>query len=189
MALDSSSVIVPGEGHFYINTAGTAAPGSSAVPGGGWTEIGHTSFDSPLTISREGGERTTLPSWQSSALRESVSKVTYSLAFGLLQHDEANLKLYYGGGSVTSGVFQVPKTPTPQEHALFVRIVDGSDVWAQYFSIASILGSDSEEADPENLMSMPVSATVLEDDALAYLFGIYLAGDESSSSSSSSSSS
>lgn len=189
MALDASSVIVPGEGHFYINTSGTTAPTGTGVPGGSWVEVGHTSFDSPLTINREGGDRTTLKSWQSAALRESVAPVTYSLGFGLLQHDEPNLKLFYGGGSVVSGVFRVPKTPTPQEHGLFVRIVDGSDVWAQHFSIASILGSDSEEADPENLMSMPVSATVLGNDALDYLFGIYLAGDESSSSSSSSSSS
>lgn len=182
MALDSNAVIVPGEGHFYIAPAGTAAPADNAAPSGAWAEIGHTSYDSPLTIRREGGDRTTLPSWQVAALRETVTPVTYALDFGLLQHDEASLKLFYGGGSVASGRFQVPKTATPQEHALFVRIVDGANVWAEFFPLTSILGSDSEEADPENLMSMPVSATILSDDDFAYLFSIYIPADESSSS-------
>lgn len=182
MALDSASVIVPGEGHYYIATAETAAPAGTGVPGMGWTEIGHTTHDSPMTLTRTGGDRTTLPSWQSAALRESVSPISYSLGFGLLQHDEQSLKLFYGGGSVVSGMFKVPKVPVAQEHALFVRIIDGADVWARYFSIASILGSDSEEADPENLLAMPVSATILGDDSLDYLFGIYLPEEESSSS-------
>lgn len=186
MGLDSGSVIVPGEGHYYINTSGATAPTGTGVPGG-WTEIGHTGHDNPLTITRSGGDRSTLPSWQSAALRESVSPITYALEFDLLQHDALGLSLYYGGGSVVSGMFKVPKIPVPQEKALFVRIVDGADVWAEYFSIASILGRDSTEADPEALLSLPVSATILGNDSLDYLFGIYLPDDASSSSSSSSS--
>ena len=192
MGLDSNAVIVPGEGHFYIDPTGSAAmPTGTGVPPVPWIEVGHTERDNPLTVTRDGGERSTLPSWQSAALRESVSPITYALEFGLLQHDELGLSLYYGGGSVEAGMFKVPKTAVAQEHPLFVRIVDGSAVWAEHFSRTSILGSDSEEADPENLMSMPVTATILSDDNLDYLFGIYLPDsvlpDESSSSSSSSS--
>lgn len=173
--LDSSAVIVPGEGHIYVDISGSAAaPTGTGVPSYPWVEVGHTSRDEPLSISREGGERTTLGSWQNSALRETVSATTYALAFKLLQHDELGLKLYYGGGSInsTSGGFRVPKVPAAQEYPIFVRVVDGSAVWAEYFPNASILGSDSAETDPENLSELPVSATILGEDALDYLFEI-----------------
>lgn len=174
MALDDSAVLVPGEGHFYLGAVGATKPTGTADPGLDFTEVGHTSYDSPLTIAREGGESTVLRSWQSSAVRTRVEPVTYRLSFGLLQHDEPSLKLYYGGGQVnaTTTEFEVPKTPVPQAHSLFVRIVDGANVWAKYFPKVDIIGSDSVEEDPENMSSLPVTATLLGDDSLSYLFTI-----------------
>lgn len=174
MATNSAAVIVPGEGHFYIAATSATKPTGTGVPASPWVEVGHTSYEDPMTVEREGGEVTVLPSWQSSAVRTRYSPVTYSVAFSLLEHDDLALKLYYGGGAVnaTTDEFEVPKIAVAQQHSLFIRIVDGANVWARYFGTVDILGSDSEEADPENMMGLPVSATILDDADLSYLFSI-----------------
>ena len=175
MALDADAVIVPGEGHFYIAAVGTTAPTGTAAPSSPFTEAGYTSKDDPLTLTRDGGDSTPLFAWQSgSPLRTSTEPVTYKLTFNLLQTDAVSLALYYGGGTVNavSDEFEVPKTPAPQQKALFIRVVDGANVWAKYFPKVDIIGSDDIEYDTEDLLKMPVTATVLDDDALTYLFGV-----------------
>lgn len=174
MALNDNAVMVPGKGYFYIAPTLTAIPAGTGEPAGPWVNVGHTSRDEPLTISREGGDRETLGSWQNEALRERIEPTTYQLAFRLLQYDELAHRLYYGGGAVDvdSGRFEVPKTPVPQEHALYVVIVDGSNRWDRYFPKASILGSDDEEHDVEALSGMPVAATILGDSTLDHLFSV-----------------
>lgn len=171
MALDDNAVMVPGKGYFYVAPLGTTMP-TGSTPADPWINVGHTSRDEPLTISREGGDRTTLGSWQNEALRERVEPVSYRLAFRCLQYDSLALSLFYGGGSVdaTTNRFQVPKTPTPQEYALYVVIVDGGNTWDRHFPKSGILGNDDEEFDVEQLAGMPVSATILGDSSLEHLF-------------------
>lgn len=175
MALDSTAVIVPGVGHFYIAATSATKPTGTGVPSSPWAEIGHTSYEEPLTVAREGGESTSLPTWQApTGVRTRVAPVSYKLNFRLLQHDSVSLPLYYGGGvmNATTDEFEVPKTPTAQTKSLFVRVVDGASVWARYFGTVDIIGSDDEEMDPENLLGLPVTATVLDDADLSYLFSI-----------------
>lgn len=174
MAIDDNAVLVPGHGFYYIAPVGTDVPTGTGEPASPWVNVGHTSQDSPLKITRDGGDRTTLGSWQNDALREQVKPTTYSLAFSLLQYDETGLALYYGGGQLntTTGRFEVPKTPVPQEHALYVVIVDGANRWDRHFPRTSILGADDEELDTEALSGMPVAASILGDSSLDYLFTV-----------------
>ena len=174
MVTTNSSVILPAEGRFYIAPVGTAKPTTTAVPSAPWTEVGHTTFEDPLVVERDGGDVTVLRSWQASAVRSSIEGITYKLTFGLLEHDDLAMNLYYGGGAVnaTTDEFEVPKTPAAQPKALFVRLIDGAATWSRYFSLTEIIGSDDEEFDPEELLFLPVTATVLDDPAVSYLFAI-----------------
>lgn len=173
MALDDNAVTVPGRGYYYVAPSGTAVPSGTGEPAAPWINVGHTSQDDPLTISRDGGDRTTLGSWQNDALRETIEPTTYQLAFKLLQYDELALSLYYGGGQVgESGRFEVPKSPQAQEHALYVVIVDGANRWDRHFPKVSVLGNDDEELDTAELSGMPVAATILGDSSLDYLFTV-----------------
>jgi hypothetical protein len=174
MATNTAAIIVPGEGHFYVAPTGTTKPTGVAVPSAPFVEIGHTSYDEPLTIERDGGDITTLKTWQSTAARTIVEPITYSLNFGALEHDDLALNLYYGGGAVnaTTDEFEVTKTPAVQDKSLFVRIIDGAEVNAYYFGTVGIIGVDSQELDPQALWALPLTATVLDTAALSYLFSI-----------------
>ncbi|ASU81405.1 hypothetical protein CDO52_00180 [Nocardiopsis gilva YIM 90087] len=175
MALDDGAVVIPGEGHLYLDLAGTATrPTDPYNPGPDLVEIGHTSRESPLTIAQDGGERTTHGSWQNSALRESISPVTHMFQFALLQWDALAYQLYYGAGGTTDGdYYGVAKgTPQPTEGAMYIRVDDGPQFADFWIPRVSILRADNVELDPEALTGFPVQATVLGVSELADLFQV-----------------
>lgn len=163
MALDDGAVVIPGEGHFYLDLTGAATrPTDPFAPGDLLIEIGHTSRESPLTIAQEGGERTVHPSWQNNALRESVSPLSHRFQFSLLQWDPLTYQLYYGQSTVDGDYYNVPKgNPTPSEGAMYIRIDDGNEFADFWIPRVSILRAENIEMDPENLTGFPVGATVL----------------------------
>lgn len=171
MARDKSVVFVPAKGEYWLAPAGTAFPTDPDDPGAGaWVEIGHTSRDTPMQVSRDGGETTALGSWQDANLRSEVAAITYRIAFNLLQYDETGLKLYYGANAaVVSGRVRPPKSPVATESALFIRIIDGAKAQYRHYKRVSIIGADSEEFDVAQLASLPVAATILGDENDDYL--------------------
>jgi len=175
VALDDDAVMIAGEGHIFLAPKNTPIPASLTAPASPWWEVGHTSREDPFAISKEGGEAETRGTWQKPNLRSTVTPITYTAAFPLLQYDEASLKLFYGGGTVSGGRFWVPRLPTPQEHAMFVRIVDGTLEWNRHFPAVSIIAGDSESIAVDDFASMPVNATILDgDEAFAGLFSLSL---------------
>ena len=172
MAVNNAAVIVPAEGRFYIADTSATKPTALTAPSAPWAEVGHTTFEDPLVIERDGGDSTVLRSWQASALRTSTEAIVYKLTFNLLEFDDLALNLYYGGGAVnaTSDEFEAPKTPAPQSKSLFIRLIDGALTTTMYFPTVEIIGSDDIEVDPEELLFLPVTATVLDDADVTYLF-------------------
>src|SRR5687767_3169312 len=159
MARDKNVTIVPGKGEFWLASPGTAYPADPDDPAAsGFVEIGHTSRDTPMQVSRDGGEATTKGSWQDANMRSDVSQPTFAIAFNLLQYDVDSQKLYHGANAtVVSGRLRIPKTPTPTEKCLFVRIIDGAKAQYRHYKRVSIIGADAEEFDVENLASMPIA--------------------------------
>jgi len=180
MSLDDDAVRIAKEGHFYIADSGTARPTNLTAPESPWNEVGHTKQDSPFTITRDGGDVTKKGTWQKAGLRADVADVTYAIEWALLQNDAVCLGLYYGGGTTeTNGGhswFLPPSQPLAQEHALFVRIIDGDTEWPMYWPNVAIIGSDSAEESIDDFGTKPVKATILTPDTevLAGLFAIKL---------------
>lgn len=176
MALDDDAVRIAKIGHFYVADSGQAKPSNLVAPESPWEEIGHSSQDSPMTITRDGGDVTKKGTWQKPGLRADVADVTYAIEIPLLQGDALSLGLYYGGGTTDSGYFIVPAVPTAQEKALFVRIVDGDTEWPLWFPNVAIIGSDNSEESIDDFTKYPVTATILSPDTevLAGLFAIKL---------------
>jgi hypothetical protein len=162
MALDDSAVVIPGTGHVYVAPAGTPKPSNLITPEPPWQEMGHTSIDDGLTITRDGGDSEVLGTWQNPSLRERRDPVVFAVTLHLLQIDNNTLSLYFGGGDASeAGVFGVNLISQPQERAMFVRIVDGDNEFPFYIPKASIASDDDVEADVEEFLAWPIRATVL----------------------------
>lgn len=162
MALTDAAVLIPGTGSIYLAPTGTPAPPDpNAIPSSPWSDVGHTSREDGLTISRDGGDSEVKGTWQNANLRERREPATWAVGFQLHQVDAEALRLFFGGGEITDGKFAAPPVPIAQEHALYVVMIDGTNRVGLYFPKVSILAGDDIEIDVENFLSFPVQATVL----------------------------
>lgn len=162
MAATDAAVWIPGTGYLYTAPAGTDAPADLDTPATPWVDLGHTSRENGLGIGREGGDSEVLGSWRNPNLRERRDPISYYVTINLLQFDNANLALYFGGGDISgAGIFGVPLNPTAQERALYIRIVDGARELGIYAPKASIAPEDDMEVDVESFLELPVRCTLL----------------------------
>lgn len=162
MAATDSAVWIPGTGYAYVAPASTATPASQTAPAAPWVDLGHTSRENGLGIGREGGDSEVLGTWRNPTLRERRDPISYFITINLLQFDNANLALYFGGGDASvADKFGVPLNPAAQERAMFIRIVDGANSLGLYVPKVSIAPEDDMEVDVESFMELPVRATVL----------------------------
>ena len=163
MALTDSAVYIPGRGEIFLAPSGTAVPADLDTPAAPWVNLGHTSRDDGLTITRDGGDVETLGTWQNPSLRERKDPTTYAVTMVAHQVDNDVLGLYFGGGDATgTDVFGVTSSVGTTERAMYVRIVDGVNEFGIYMPKVSISSEDDMEVDPEGFLSFPLRATVLQ---------------------------
>jgi len=162
MALDDAAVIIPGTGYVFVAPAGTPVPSDKEAPGSPWRDLGHTSIDDGLTITKDGGDSNILGTWRNPALRDRRDPVVFALTVHLLQLSNDTLSMYFGVGDTTvDGVFGVNLIPTPVELSMFIRIVDGDNEMQLYLPKVSVASDDDVEVDVENFLAFPVRATIL----------------------------
>lgn len=163
MAINDNATFMPATGRFYIADVGTAFPSDPKKPGSGWTELGHTSAETPIEFTTEGGEKTTIATLQAAAHRTRVSPRVDGAKLKLHQFDIDTLKLYFGANSkVVSGRLQVAQNPQATEKAFLAVFVDGERVFAT-LAPRSEIQQDGNLAlsDPEKLAEVPLSVTFL----------------------------
>lgn len=166
MAEIDAAVIQPAGGYIYIAPTNTVKPEITdpLAPGTPWESIGHTSLDELPEFERDGDDPETLGSWQNSKLRVTSPSVTYSLNFQSIQSSDLTYQLYFGAGAAATqldGSFRIPATPTAQEHALLLIIVDGDNFLPMWHPRVSLLGSDAVSLDAEGWVSYPIRGTFL----------------------------
>jgi hypothetical protein len=163
VALLDSAVILPGTGYMYLAPAETVKPASLTAPAAPWENLGHTSREDGLTITRDGGDSEVIGSWQNPSLRERREPSVFAITAFLHQVDNSVLELYFGPGDLTvAGEFGVTTASATTSKALYVRIVDGENEVDLYIPKVSIAAEDDVEVDVEGFLSFPVRATVLQ---------------------------
>lgn len=169
MALDDSTLVIPGVGYIYTAPTGTTKPASAAAPASPWVDNGHTSEDG-LSINFE-ISTTKRRTWRARAgVRVSVDEVNFTLSWTALQLDNDTLSHYFGGGDISAeGAFGVSKSPVPLEKALFIRLVDGSDEVDLYVAKVALKAGGEATASPEDFTGWPLEAEVLDHASAAAL--------------------
>lgn len=163
MALIDSAVLIPGTGEIYVAPAETAIPASLTAPVDPWENLGHTSREDGLTITRDGGDSETIGTWQNPVLRERRDPTTFAITAFLHQVTNDVLEMYFGPGDVTvADQFGVTSSTATIERALYVRIIDGTNEAGLYVPKVSISSEDDVEVDVEGFLAFPIRATVLQ---------------------------
>lgn len=161
MAMTDSAVILPGTGFLYIADPETEIPADPSNPEAPWENLGHTSREDGLTITRDGGDSEVIGTWQNPSLRERRDPSTFAITAFLQQVDNNVLSLYFGGGDTSvPGEFGVSSTTGTLRKALYVRIVDGDNEVGLYVPRVSVAAEDDVEVDVEGFLSFPVRCTV-----------------------------
>lgn len=166
MAEIDNSVFQPAGGYIYLAPVGTAKPTllDPADPGVEWESVGHTSLDELPEIGRDGDDPETLGSWQKKKLKTTSPDVTYSISFQSIQCAALTYQLYFGAGASAvqaDGSFRIPATPTAQEKALLLVVVDGENFLPLWHPRVSLLGSDAVGMDPEGFVTYPIKGIML----------------------------
>lgn len=159
--------------------AATISTTGRALDFSAYTEVGHTSPDSPLQMNRSGGDVTTLGSWQQDNIDSSQAAVTWAMAYSLLQYDTNSLKLYHGSNANVSsdGMVQTSLAgPAPTENAMFLTIKNGQKAQYRHIPRVSTIAADGENFDTSKLAAMPVQSSFLSSNTLAYGQGISITG-------------
>lgn len=169
MALDDSTLVIPGVGYIHTAPTGTPKPGNVNAPPNPWVDNGHTAEDG-LTVKFD-IKTTKRKTWRARAgVRVSVDDVDFTLAWTALQVDNETLTKYFGGGDIAAaGVFGVVKAPAPVERALFIRLVDGTHEVDLYVAKAAIAASGEAKAAPDDFTGFPLEAAILDHAAAAHL--------------------
>lgn len=163
MALIDSAVLIPGTGRLYTAPSETAIPANLTAPPAPWEDLGHTSREDGLTITRDGGDSETVGTWQNPVLRERREPTTFAITAFLHQVTNEVLEMFFGPGDVdTADRFGVTSSTATIERALYVRIIDGTNEVGLYVPKVSISSDDDIEVDVENFLAFPVRMTVLQ---------------------------
>lgn len=163
MALLDSAVIIPGTGYMYTAPASTPIPAALTAPTTPWDNLGHTSREDGLTITRDGGDSEVIGTWQNPSLRERREPTTFAITAFLHQVTNEVLEMYFGPGDTdTAGTFGVTSSVATIERALYVRIVDGTNEVGLYVPRVSISSEDDVEVDVEGFLAFPCRMTVLQ---------------------------
>jgi hypothetical protein len=166
-APNASNVIIPGKGAIFVATAGTTPPDyktvTPAVPGTGWTCLGHTSVENNVELSKDGGEATTYDSWWEGGIEVTYSATTWSITVGALEVTKDNFDLAFNGKAGTTGGYLVPADIQATQKAMFVIAVQGTKRLGLYIPKVSLSLGDAPAFDREALFEIPLSGNILAD--------------------------
>jgi hypothetical protein len=163
VALLDDAVLIPGTGEMWTAPANTAMPTTLTAPEAPWANLGHTSREDGLTITRDGGDSEVIGTWQNPSLRERREPTTFAITAYAHQVDNEVLSMYFGPGDTTvAGQFGVTSAVATVERAMYIRIIDGTNEAGLYIPRVSISSEDDVEVDVEGFLAFPIRMTVLQ---------------------------
>lgn len=125
MALDATKVVVGQSGTVLYGTIGVTQPTSATAVTTGYTDVGYIS-DGGVTLN----VTPTLEEmfvWQAAApIRRIATQTTYAFSGELAEWNLASIPALFGGGVIAAGTYTFPETPTTNEIAGCIDVVDSS---------------------------------------------------------------
>lgn len=163
---DANELVVAGTGQVYVAPVGTALPTTpTASLNAAFVGLGYTSEDG-VSISVE-PEITDFPAWQSrQPVRRELTNQAISVSFSLLQWNETNVPLAFGGGTISgSGPYRYD-FPTGDdaldERAMVVDVQDGERHMRFVLPRGNVTDSVEAQFVRTEAAVLPITFSVLE---------------------------
>jgi hypothetical protein len=175
MAFNAAATTIPGKGTVLVAAPDTAAPTNyltldptaggptGPIPGAtGWSALGHTSRDNNVSLSKDGGDVTSVGSWWDEVIRSTRAATNWTATVNSIQIDATTLGLAFGGGTLdtVAGSYDVGDI-VPQDKALFILVVDnGGQRLGLYIPNTSVSIGDAPEFTIDAFMEIQLSAAI-----------------------------
>lgn len=171
MALNSNSLLLPTHGRVLVGPVGTAQPTQAQIEAfitagtaiSGFSVIGYTSSETLPSFEQDGGDTTAYSTWEADSVKTATEAITDTVVVNVSTIDGVTLPLYYGGGTVTDGVFNLPDSPTAQSRALLIIFVDPDVTVGFYAYKAQAIRSDALSMGTDQLAELPIGFTLVKD--------------------------
>jgi hypothetical protein len=170
MSFNSGATTIPGKGTVLVADPDTPAPAdyltldptNIGVADADWEALGHTSRENNVSLSKEGGDVSTVGSWWEEILRSNRAGTTWTVTVNSIQIDALTLGLAFGGGTLdtVAGSYDVGEI-VPQDKALFILIVDnGGNRLGLYVPNTSVSIGDAPEFAIDAFFEIQLSGTI-----------------------------
>lgn len=181
MPFNKAATIIPGKGTVLYANPDTAVPSNWATidptntaqmaASGGWTALGHTSRENNVTMSKDGGDPTTLGSWWDASLDTQREDTSWSVTLNSLQVDAQTMGLAFGGGvlDTVGGTYDVGDI-TPVNVALLILIQSANTRMALYIPNTNMQIGDAPEFPTDNFFEIQLSAAIQNSSATGKKF-------------------
>lgn len=175
MSVDATKLVIPGHGtvfHAPKNTLPPTAPltaftlTADSVPNNettpvNWMNLGHTSKQNTIAFTKEGGERESLDTFLSDAVRTTTSSTSWGITAAALQFDQDNLDMAFNGDfDPATGGYTVA-SPAPIEVALFLYFQDTTGAVGFWLPNCEVSLGDAPSVDTAQFLELPLTASVL----------------------------
>lgn len=175
MSVDATKLVIPGHGAVFHAPVNTRPPQNAlaafgltknTVPNGGdpavaWKNLGHTSKQNTIAFTKEGGERESLDTFLSDAVRTTTSSTSWGLNVAALQFDADNLDLAFNGEfDEATGGYTVA-SPAPVQTALFLFFQDTTGSIGFWLPNTEISLGDAPSVDTAQFLELPLTGSIL----------------------------
>lgn len=173
---DPYETFVGSSGQAYTSPVGTAFPTGFAEPGAAWSGLGYASEDGVAQNHEFATED--LGAWQAfGPIRRIKTGETFTLGLALLQWNEVNVPLAFGGGEVATITGGYEYTPPDsddalEEKAVLADIFDGERQLRILMKRATIEGAVENAFTRSSFAELPITLAGLQPEDGSPLYGI-----------------
>lgn len=173
MAKDTTGVVVGANGTPWVAPKGTTAPIDPVIaPAAAWIDLGYLTDDgTKVTKNRQ---IVGIPAWQSFYdLRKIVQSEKLGFAFSVLQWGKDQIKLAFGGGTVTTVTgpplhykYQPPAPGLVDERAFMLDWVDGTYAFRLIVPRVMVTEAVESTVGRKDAAKLPIGIEVLGTDGV-----------------------
>lgn len=175
--LDPKSTIIPGHGNVLISKEATAEPFDIAqfdikdetTYGTGWESIGYTSKENTIEFDKDGGDASSVDTWEEDGVDTSYEAVLWSFVVRALSMNRKTFELAFGGGEWDEDLQGYAMGDiTPIEKSVLIIFAHAGKRFGIYVRRAKLSAGDAPSVDPEQFFEIEIKGDVLTSDSVKY---------------------